>query len=50
MGTSRWDSSSWASYSSTTSAKPASAIFTTRRLHEDLDPTKFNVRESRDSD
>ncbi len=50
MGTSRWDSKSWDSYSASTSTKAASAIFTTRSLHEDLNPTKFTVRESRDSD
>jgi hypothetical protein len=50
MGAARWSSDSWSSYSSTTSTKPASAIFTKHSLHEDLDPTKFTVRESRDSD
>lgn len=50
MGTTRWDSSTWSSYSTTTKTKSASSIFTARMLHEDLDPKKFTVRESRDSD
>jgi hypothetical protein len=50
MGYSRWSSSSWSSYSATTSTKPAAAIFTSKKLNEDLDPTKITVRESRDSD
>jgi hypothetical protein len=50
MGTKRWDPDDWSKYSATTSAKPAAAIFTSRNLHEDLDPKKITIRESRDSD
>jgi hypothetical protein len=47
---SRWSSASWSSYSSTTKTKPAAAIFTSRSLHNDLDPKGVLSRESRDSD
>lgn len=50
MGYSRWNSSAWSSYSKTTSTKTASAIFTNKKLHPDLDPKGALCRESRDSD
>lgn len=50
MGASRWDADTWATYSTTTAAKPASRIFTSKAIHEDLDPLNCIVRESRDSD
>ena len=50
MGYTRWDDSDWKSYSATTSAKPAAAIFTSRSLHDDLNPKDVVMRESRDSD
>jgi hypothetical protein len=50
MGASRWSPSDWSSYSSTTSAKPAAAIFRSKSLDGDLDPKDVLVRESRDSD
>lgn len=50
MGYTRWDDDDWKSYSSTTSAKPAAAIFTSKNLHPDLNPYGVVVRESRDSD
>ena len=50
MGTTRWDPDDWKDYSAKTTAKPADAIFTSRSLHEDLDPKKITIRESRDSD
>lgn len=49
MGTSRWDTSDWSSYSASVSTKSAAEIFTSRNLHEDLNPKGVN-RESRDSD
>lgn len=50
MGTGRWDPTDWTSYAKSTSSRPAAAIFTSRGLHEDLDPKKITIRESRDSD
>lgn len=50
MGYSSWKADDWTSYSSTTAAKPAAKIFTSRNLKDALDPTKFTIRESRDSD
>ncbi|MEM2159381.1 MAG: hypothetical protein QXN55_00315 [Candidatus Nitrosotenuis sp.] len=49
MGYSRWSDDDWKSYSTTTSAKAASAVFTSRTLTKELDP-KGVIRESRDSD
>lgn len=50
MGYSRWDSDSWTDYSTKTSSKPTAAIFTSRGMHEDLNPLGVVMRESRDSD
>lgn len=49
MGTSRWSTDDWQGYSAQTSVKSTAQIFTSRDLHEDLDPKGVN-RESRDSD
>lgn len=45
MGNARWDSSAWSSHSTANSAKPAAAIFVSRGMHDDLDPSKITVRE-----
>lgn len=50
MGYQRFDDSDWKGYSSTTKAKPAAAIFTSRSINPDLNPLGVVVRESRDSD
>jgi len=49
MGYSRFDPDDWDTYSTKTASKPAAAVFKSVGLHEDLDPLKFKVRESRDS-
>lgn len=51
MGSGRFDARAYASYSATTnSAKPTmDELFTARGLDPYLDPTKFGMRESRDS-
>lgn len=49
MGTSRWDPTDWARYSTTTSTKSRAAIFTSRGIDNDLNPKKFGMRESRNS-
>lgn len=48
MGSGAWKPGDWATYSATTSAKPAAAIFTSRGMNADLDP-KGIIRESCDS-
>lgn len=50
MGSGRWDPGQWASYSSTAQAKTQQQIFTSTSLADELNPAKFSVRESRDSD
>jgi hypothetical protein len=51
MGSSRWDSASYASYSTSTSKKTRKEIFTNESgCHDDLNPAKFAVRESCDSE
>lgn len=50
MGYSSWSTADWSTYSATTSAKPASAIFTKSSIDASLDPKGVLVRESRDSD
>lgn len=49
MGNSNWDSGSYANYSRVVSTKTQQQIFTQTDCHEDLDPSKFNIRESCDS-
>ena len=50
MGSGRWDSSTWASYSSRNVVnKPVHEIYSRRGIHSDLDPKNINVRESRES-
>src|SRR5580698_4756375 len=50
MGNSRWDPSSWSTYSTTTSAKPLHSIYRSSSIHKDLDPLNVKLREARDSD
>lgn len=51
MGYSRWDDSSWKSYSSVTRAATSrDEIFKQRQINEAFDPSKVIVRESRDSE
>ena len=50
MGSSSWDSKSYSSYKSSVSSKSTRDIFRSTKIHEDLDPSKFEFRESRDSD
>jgi hypothetical protein len=50
MGNSRWDSGQYGDYSKSVSSKTGAQIFTnTDGCHDDLNPTKFKVRESCDS-
>ena len=49
MGTSRWSSADWASYSSTTAKRSTREIFSKSSLDDDLNPFEV-TRESRDSD
>lgn len=50
MGYSSWNADDWKGYSAKTSTKSSREIFTSTRLNESLDPRKFEIRESRDSD
>lgn len=50
MGSGTWNSASYAVTSKVMSTKTREEIFTGTRCHEDLDPSKFAVRESCDSD
>ena len=49
MGTSRWSTEEWSTYSVKTSTRRTEDIFSSRNLHDDLNPKGVN-RESRDSD
>ena len=50
MGSGRWDSSSWASYSTTkVVGKTVTEIYKSKGMKEELDPKNINIRESRDS-
>lgn len=49
MGYLSWSAKDWASYSTTTSSKPASAIFTSKSLSPKMNPYNQLIRESRDS-
>ena len=51
MGRSTWDAPSYAKYAAVAGSKDRGEIFTnTDGCHDDLNPTKFKVRESVDSD
>lgn len=50
MGNARWDASAYRSYSTNVSRKSREEIFTSRHMHEDLDPAKIKFRESVDSE
>ncbi len=49
MGCSRWNAADYSHYSRTVSKKTQKEIFTQRAGHKDLDPSRFDVRESCDS-
>lgn len=50
MGSGRWDSSAWSSYSTAhVAGKSSASVFKSTHLKEDFDPKLINVRESRDS-
>lgn len=49
MGSSNWNSSDWAAFSSTTRAQPTRQVFSQSNMHADLDPKGVKMRESRDS-
>lgn len=49
MGAGSWDPGTYASYSAPLRSKSTSAIFTSHKLDDYLNPLKFTVRESRDS-
>jgi len=49
MGNSNWNSSSYGNYSRSVAGKSQQQIFTQTQCHPDLDPSKFNIRESFDS-
>lgn len=50
MGSSRWSSADWATYSTKTATKSSRDIFRSRDMDPDLDPKGVAMRESRDSD
>ena len=50
MGSSRFDATDWASYSSSVSSAPRSTIFRSAGMDDSLDPSKIAFRESVDSD
>ena len=50
MGSGRWTSSDWSSYSTShVAGKTTAEIFTSRKMPEEFDPAKITLRESRDS-
>ena len=50
MGTGRWDSGTWNSYSTVhVAGKSSTAVFSSKKMKDDFDPAQINVRESRDS-
>ncbi len=49
MGTSRWSTDDWAGHTASVSSKSTAEVFSSRNLHEDLNPLGID-RESRDSD
>ena len=50
MGSSRWSSADWATYSKSTAGKSTSEIFRSSKMDPELDPKGITMRESRDSD
>lgn len=51
MGSGRWSSSDWGSYSSKTyTGKTTREVFKRSKINKDFDPKNIKVRESRDSD
>lgn len=50
MGSSRWSSDDWSSYSSTVKTKTIDKLFSSRSLKDSLNPFGVSLRESRDSD
>lgn len=52
MGSGAWNPSGWSAYAAKTAATKATVddIYTSTHMHEDLDPKKVAVRESRDTD
>jgi hypothetical protein len=49
MGNSNWNPSNYSNYSRSVAGKSQQQIFTQTQCHPDLDPNKFNIRESVDS-
>lgn len=49
MGSGTFDPGAYASYTASTAGKSRAAVFTSRSLHEKLDPKGVKIRESRDS-
>jgi hypothetical protein len=49
MGNSNWSTNSYSNYSRSVAGKSQQQIFTQTQCHPDLDPSKFNIRESVDS-
>lgn len=49
MGYARWSQVDWNAHAQTTQRQTASEIFTQNNIHPELDPLKFEFRESRDS-
>ncbi|SOC26773.1 hypothetical protein SAMN05428964_105204 [Thalassospira xiamenensis] len=51
MGSGRWDSDAWASYTrSHVAGRSKSEVFSSRSMSDDFDPKNIKLRESRDSD
>lgn len=50
MGGHRFSADDWTLYSSTTSTRSVSEIYTSSHINENLDPKNIKMRESRDSD
>jgi len=49
MGSGTFDPKAYATYTSSTAGKSRAAVFTSRSMHEKLDPKDVKIRESRDS-
>ena len=51
MGSGRWSSGDWGTYSKKTyTGKTTKEVFTRSKVNEDFDPKNISIRESRDSD